>query len=217
MVVSDAVTGVILAGGLSRRMGGGDKSLADLAGQPLTAVCIDRLRAQVAALALNANGDPARFERFGLPVVADTLQGYAGPLAGVLAGMRWSLAHSHQAAHIVTVPADTPFIPADLVARLALAAGATGTIALAASAGRVHHTVGLWPVALADDLECALREGIRMVRAWVERQAHVTVEFAVSGSGEDVVDPFFNINTPEDLARARRLLARLHGATGAGP
>ncbi|MEQ1614405.1 MAG: molybdenum cofactor guanylyltransferase MobA, partial [Hyphomicrobiaceae bacterium] len=158
------ITGVLLAGGQSRRMfpdadGGGDKCLRDLAGRPMLAHMIERLGPQVNRLVLNANGDPARFAAFGLPVAADTVDGFVGPLAGTLAGMRWSLVHAPSTSHIATVSTDAPFIPADLVARLwAGIATEPGRIAIARSAGELHPVIGLWPVALADDLERALRE-----------------------------------------------------------
>src|SRR5262245_16339812 len=156
------VTGLLLAGGLSRRMGGGDKCLRPLAGKPMLAHVIDRLRPQVGALVLNANGDPARFAPYGLPVVADPIEGFAGPLAGVLAGLQWSAAHLPKARWIASVSTDAPFLPADLVPRfLAAVEGRPETIALAASGGALHPVIGLWPAALAGDLEGALRQGVR--------------------------------------------------------
>lgn len=209
-------TGVLLAGGQSRRMftgwGGqaafGDKGLLDIAGKPMLAHVMARLKPQVAAMVINANGDPARFAAFGLPVVADTVEGFVGPLAGVLAGMRWSAAHTPDARAIVTVSTDAPFIPLDLVARLqAAVADRPGAIAMARSDGEWHPVIGLWPVALADDLEAALREGVRKVLRWTDRHGTVGVEFApLRIAGRDV-DPFFNANTPEELAEARALLA----------
>lgn len=192
--------GVLLAGGLARRMGGGDKPLLQLAGRPLLAHAAAALAPQCAALVLNANGDPARFAAFGLPVVADTLPGYCGPLAGILAGMRWAASHHPDAADILTAAADTPFLPPDLAARLAAARGAA-PIACARSAGRAHPTVALWKVALADRLEAALRAGDRGVLAWATGQGLALVDFAAAPR-----DPFFNVNTPEDLARAERSL-----------
>lgn len=198
--------GLILAGGRSRRMGGGDKGLLDLAGRPMLARVIERLMPQVDALAINANGDPGRFTSFGLPVVADTVTGFAGPLAGVLAGMRWTATRLPGARHIATVTADAPFIPMDLVARLRMAvAGPPGVIAVAASGGEVHPVIGLWPLALADDLAAALQRGERKVQAWTERHGAITVEFPCVMVGSDRIDPFFNVNTPGELAEARRL------------
>ena len=191
-----APLGVILAGGRATRMGGGDKSLRVLGGAPILARVIDRLRPQVAGLALNANGDPARFAEFGLPVVADSVEGFAGPLAGVLAGLDWAAGEGAEA--IVTAAADTPFFPDDLAARLQeAAAGMADPLVLAASPEGRHPTFGLWPVALRDDLRAALEGGLRKVVLWTDRHGGRVAEFP-SGTP----DPFFNVNTPEDLARA---------------
>lgn len=205
--IQNPVTGVILAGGLSRRMGGGDKGLLDIAGKPMLAHVIERLAPQVGRLVINANGDPARFSAFGLPVMADTIDGFVGPLAGVLAGMRWSASNAAAASHIVTVSADAPLLPADLVPRIeaALAVG-EGRIGLAQSAGSLHPVIGLWPVDLADDLEAALLAGIRKVLAWTDRHGTVPVAFPFVDIGHSHIDPFFNANTPDELAEARRLL-----------
>ena len=203
------VAGVILAGGLARRMGGGDKALLELAGRPLLAHVIGRLRPQVDELVLNANGDAARFARFGLPVVPDTVEGFAGPLAGVLAGMRWAGLRGHE--HVVSAAGDTPFFPADLVARLWAAKG-DRPIAMAATDDperglSQHPTFALWPVALADDLEDALTRGqMRKVIVWTSRH----------GCAQAVFDghlPFFNVNTPEDLAEAEQIAARVGEAS----
>ena len=208
-----AITGVLLAGGLSRRMfegnaSGGDKGLLDIAGQSMLGHVIGRLAPQAGRLVINANGDPARFRAFNLPVAADTVTGHPGPLAGVLAGMRWSLEHAPQATHIATVSTDAPFVPLDLVARLA--AGLTSAqIALAASGGELHPVIGLWPVALADDLEAALNSGTRKVLAWTDRHGTTSVAFDFLNLGGEKVDPFFNANTPAELAQARALLSRI--------
>ncbi len=197
--------GVILAGGLATRMGGGDKGLLDLGGRTLLSHIVDRLEPQVAGLALNANGDPARFESFGLPVLMDTIEGFAGPLAGVLAGLDW--AAEQGAETIVTAAADTPFFPCDLVPRLLQTSeGMTAPLVLAASPdprrGQMRHpTFGLWPVALRDDLRVALEDGLRKVVLWSDQHHGRETLFEVSG-----VDPFFNVNTPEDLERAEALL-----------
>ena len=192
---------VLLAGGLARRMGGGDKPLRVLGGRALLAHVLDRIRPQVGAVALSANGDPARFAAFGLPVLADALPGQPGPLAGVLAGMRWAAALG--VAEVLSVPTDTPFLPPDLVARLAAARRAGGMpIACAESLGRTHPVVALWPAALADALAAALREGKRSVAHWAAGQGVVSVAFEAAGG-----DPFFNVNSPEDLAEAEALLA----------
>ena len=204
------VTGIILAGGQSRRMGGGDKGLLDLSGKPMLAHVIDRLRPQVGAIAINANGDPARFARFGLPVIADTVAGFAGPLAGVLAGLRWSAAHAPAARWIATAAGDAPLLPADLVDRLLAAAEAApaGAIALAQSQGELHPVIGLWPVALAEDLEAELGRGVRKVLHWTERHGTVPVSFPPTRVCGLDIDPFFNANTPQELAELRALIAR---------
>ena len=158
MATNPTIAGIVLAGGLGRRMGSADKPLLTLAGRPMVAHVVKRLSPQVAALAISANGDPARFADFGLPVIADAIEGHAGPLAGILAGMRWAMAAVPGARFIVSAAADTPFFPTDLVARLSQACGDDEqTIALAASSGGVHGTFGLWPIALAADLEAFLQ------------------------------------------------------------
>lgn len=201
------VTGVLLAGGLSRRMGGGDKCLRDLAGKPMLAHVIERLQPQVGAMVINANGAPERFAPFGLDVVPDTVGGFAGPLAGVLAGMRWSAAHAPDAQWIVTVSTDAPFLPLDLTERLLAAIGdAPQTIAMAASGGDVHPVIGLWPVVLAADLEEQLNAGVRKVLHWTDRHASVVVDFPFLSFHGREVDPFFNANTPEELDEARDLI-----------
>jgi molybdopterin-guanine dinucleotide biosynthesis protein A len=183
-------------------MGGGDKGLLRLGEGTILSHVIDRLSPQVDALALNANGDPARFAAFGLPVLRDSIDGFAGPLAGVLAGLDWAAGEG--AAHIVTAAADTPFFPADLVPRLMLAAEREGKpIALARTENGRHPTFGLWPVELRDDLRAALSDGVRKVVLWTDRHGTATADFPVTG-----FDPFFNVNTPEDLAEAERLLER---------
>ena len=200
------IPGVILAGGLARRMGGGDKSLLPLAGRPILAHVIDRLKPQTAGLAINANGDPARFAAYGLPVLADPMGDYPGPLAGVLAGLLFARERGHTA--IVTVAADTPFFPADLVARLRAAAEGSG-LALAATPSEArgvdrHPTFGLWPVALIDDLDASLRAGVRKIVAWTDRHGAGTAVFEPAG-----YDPFFNVNTPQDRDEAEAILAAM--------
>ncbi|MFI0395201.1 molybdenum cofactor guanylyltransferase MobA [Paracoccus jiaweipingae] len=197
-----ACAGVILAGGLARRMGGGDKGRLVIGGQPMLARVIARLAPQVQALALNANGDAARFDDLGLPVLPDSLPDHPGPLAGVLAGMDWAAAQGFDA--IVTAAADTPFFPPDLARRLHAAAGPKG-LALAGSDDadgvmRRQPTFGLWPVALRDDLRAALNSGLRKVVIWTE--AH---QAGLAGWPSDPYDPFFNVNTPDDLDRANEM------------
>ena len=206
---SSSITGVILAGGRSRRMGGGDKGLLDLGGKPMLAHVIDRLAPQVGRMIINANGEPRRFAAWSLPVVPDTVGGFAGPLAGVLAGMRWSHAHAPEAPFIVTAAGDAPLLPRDLARRL-LAALEPGKadIALAQSLGELHPVIGLWPVALADDLEAQLVAGVRKVLHFTRRHGTVAVSFApVRLRGLDI-DPFFNANTPAELERLRATIAR---------
>jgi molybdopterin-guanine dinucleotide biosynthesis protein A len=199
----ETIAGVILAGGLARRMGGGDKPMIELAGRPLLAHVIDRLVPQVGHVVLNANGDPNRFAGFGLEVIADPIAGAAGPLAGVLAGLEWASAQRPAIDWLVSVAADTPFFPDDLVARL-LAETASGKadMACAMSNDRAHPVFGLWPVGLTAKLRSAvIGEGIRKVDMWTGRYNCVAVAFDDEG-----IDPFFNVNRPEDLDRAQALL-----------
>ncbi|CAO3418531.1 Molybdenum cofactor guanylyltransferase (EC 2.7.7.77) [Azospirillum doebereinerae] len=203
MPMSEPIVGVLLAGGLSRRMGGGDKSLRRLGDRTILGRIVETLRPQVGPLVLNANGDPSRWAGFGLPVVADVVEGYAGPLAGVLTGLDWARDHAPAARWVASVATDAPFIPGDLVARLAEALEREGAdLACARSGGRMHPVFALWPVRLADDLRRAmLEEDMRKVGAWTARYRTAVVDFAV-----DPVDPFFNANRPEDLEEAERLL-----------
>jgi molybdopterin-guanine dinucleotide biosynthesis protein A len=197
------VVGLLLAGGLSRRMGGGDKALRMLGGVSLLDRVIERIRPQAEALVLNANGDPERFARFGLPVVPDSVPDFAGPLAGVLAGLDWTALHRPDCAYVVSVATDAPFLPKDLVARFTVEIEtAQADVACAASGGQAHPVIGLWPVRLREDLRHALvEEGIRKVDQWTARHRLATVVF-----GSEPIDPFFNANRPEDLAAAAALL-----------
>jgi molybdopterin-guanine dinucleotide biosynthesis protein A len=204
--INPGIAGVILAGGQSRRMGGGDKALLDLGGKPMLAHVIARLAGQVQPLAISANGDPVRFRPFGLPVLADAAGDFAGPLAGVLAGLRW--ARTEGASFVVTVPSDSPFIPLDLVARLTDAVlSAPSRFAVAASGGRVHPVAGLWPIDMAEVIEAALARDERRVQAFVEKAGAAVVSFEDVSIGEARVDPFFNANTPEELQAARDIAA----------
>lgn len=208
--MAEKIPGVILAGGLSSRMGGGDKCLLSLGAETLLQQVIARLRPQASAMVLNANGDASRFADYGLPVVADGIEGYAGPLAGVLAGLDWAAAQG--ADHIVSVAADTPFFPTDLVQRLDTGRG-RAPLALAASIdpkrGQVRQpTFGLWPVALRDDLRAALQDGLRKVVIWTDKHGGTEVLFET----ENGQQPFFNVNTPEDLAIARQMATAELGA-----
>jgi len=197
----NAPLGVILAGGQARRMGGGDKALLPLGTGTLLSHVIARFSPQVAALSLNANGDAARFHT-NLPALADSIEGFVGPLAGVLAGLDWAATQGTET--VVSAAADTPFLPADLVPRLLQAAEtANAPIALAASGTppRLQPTFGLWPVALRDDLRAALHGGLRKILDWTDRHGAATAAFPATE-----FDPFFNINRPEDLTRAEDLL-----------
>ncbi|TWA60480.1 molybdenum cofactor guanylyltransferase [Azospirillum baldaniorum] len=203
-MTSDGIAGVLLAGGLSRRMGGGDKSLRTLGGRSILERIVATVRPQVGPLVLNANGDPARFAAFGLPVAADVVEGFAGPLAGVLTGMEWARANAPDCRWLASFATDAPFIPDDLVARLAAAVEREGAdLACARSDGQEHPVFGLWRVDLADDLRRAMvEEDMRKVDAWTARYRLAVADFA-----SDPVDPFFNTNRPDDLAEAERLMA----------
>ena len=202
--MTEPVAGLLLAGGRSRRMGGGDKCLLDLAGRPVLDRIIARVRPQVGPMVLNANGDAARFAAFGLPVAADVVDGFAGPLAGVLTGLEWAEANAPGRDWVASFACDAPFVPADLVARMVDAVTADGAdMACARSDGRDHPVFGLWPVRLAAALRRAVvDEGIRKVDVWTARYRLVRAEFAA-----DPVDPFFNLNSPQDMARAEELLS----------
>lgn len=195
--------GVILAGGQATRMGGGDKGLLSLGGQTLLTRVIDRLAPQVAEVALNANGDPARFASYNIPILPDSIDGFPGPLAGVLAGLDW--AATQGADTIVTAAADTPFFPSDLVPQLLLGSeGMAHPLVLAATPdperGKARHpTFGLWPVALRDDLRAALTDGLRKVVMWTDQHDGRIAMFPQE-------DAFFNVNTPADLARAEGMI-----------
>jgi molybdopterin-guanine dinucleotide biosynthesis protein A len=195
---------IILAGGRATRMGGGDKALVQLGGRPLISHVIARLAPQCTRLALSANGDASRFSTFGLPVVADRIADHPGPLAGILAGLDYAAETGAEA--IVTAAVDTPFLPLDLVVRLKAAAAGSG-LALAGSADdagrlRVHPTFGLWPVRLRHQLRAALESGMRKAALWAESH-----DAGVATFTSDPHDPFFNVNTPGDVATAERILA----------
>lgn len=203
MSVPQKPLGVILAGGLATRMGGGDKGALPLGDATVLDYVIARLRPQVQGLVLNANGDPARFERYGLPVIADTFEGFAGPLAGVLAGLEYAVEHGCNS--IVTAAADTPFFPVDLVSGLQEAStGMTHPLALAATPHANprkarHPTFGIWPTALRTDLRAALQAGVRKVVQWSDGHNGQLALFSQEAA-------FFNVNTPEDLERAEAML-----------
>jgi molybdopterin-guanine dinucleotide biosynthesis protein A len=194
---------VVLAGGLARRMGGGDKPLRLLGGRPLLDHLLARLAPQVRHIILNANGDPARFAAYGLPVVADGLPDHPGPLAGILAALDHAAAHHPELPWVVSITGDAPFIPADLVAGLHAARQAAGLkLACARSAAQTHPPIGLWPVALREALREALLAGERKIDRWTARHGCAAADWPV-----EPFDPFFNANAPEDLAAAERLLA----------
>lgn len=194
------IAGVILAGGLSRRMGGGDKFLKTVGGKSLLAHVIQRITPQVDVLALNLNGDLGRLNNETLPVIADTLPDHLGPLAGILAGMEWAASLNPAIDLILTVPSDTPFLPADLSARLSTSLGPQNSVAIAASNEKIHAVVGLWRVNLAKSLRHAIAiDGIRKVRDWVNQCHPAIVSFPATYR-----DPFFNINDPIDLCHAEQ-------------
>lgn len=200
--MSERVLGVLLAGGLAQRMGGGDKPLKTIAGISILDRVIGRMVMQCDGLVLNANGDPARFSFTGLAVVPDPLADFAGPLAGILAGMEYAAVHGFQ--DILTVSADSPFLPRDLAVKLILGRrGAKTKLACAKSGGFTHPPIGLWDAELRHDLRAALLEGERKIDRWTKRHGVVEIEWPVQP-----YDPFFNANTPEDLASAETILAR---------
>jgi molybdopterin-guanine dinucleotide biosynthesis protein A len=205
-VTTDAhrTPGVVLAGGLARRMGGGDKPLREIGGRTILARVVARLEPQCGCLIINANGDPQRYASFGLPVIADGVKDYPGPLAGILAGLDWAAGNRPNAAFILSAPGDCPFLPRDLVARLGQALIADNAeLAVAASQGQSHPVIGLWSVALRDALRRALViEGLRKVGEWTARCRMATVAWQA-----EPFDPFFNANTVADLAEAARLTA----------
>ena len=202
-----ATPGVLLAGGLARRMGGGDKPMRQIAGRTILARVIARLKPQCDGLILNANGDPARFAAFGLPVIPDSVADFPGPLAGILASLDWVAASRPEVSWVLSAAADCPFLPRDLVARLHRArADENAQLAVAASDGQSHPVIGLWSVGLREELRHALVvEDVRKIDRWTARYRLATVTWPV-----DDLDPFFNANTVDDIAAAERL-AELDG------
>jgi molybdenum cofactor guanylyltransferase len=196
------ISGVLLAGGLARRMGGGDKPIRTIRGRTILARVIARLEPQCDGLILNANGDPTRFAAFGLPVIADGVADFPGPLAGILAGLDWAAANRPEVSHILSTAADCPFLPRDLVVRLDSARAAQGAeLAVASSDGQSHPVIGLWSVRLREELRHALvKEDIRKIDRWTARYPLATVTWPTTP-----LDPFFNANTVEDIAEAERL------------
>ena len=194
--------GLVLAGGQARRMGGGDKALIRIGATTILDRVLERLSPSCAGVILNANGDPARFAPFGLPVVSDDVAGFAGPLAGILAGLDWVAGNRPSIGWVVSAPGDCPFLPRDLVERLHAARLAAGTPLACAQSGDWRHPVaGLWPVALRHDLRHALvDEDLRKIEIWTGRHGVALARWPTAP-----VDPFFNVNTPEDVREAERL------------
>jgi molybdopterin-guanine dinucleotide biosynthesis protein A len=192
----------VLAGGLARRMGGGDKALIRIGGEAILDRVLAVLRGKCDPIILNANGDPARFVRYDLPVIADSVPDFAGPLAGILAGLDWAAAHAPGTEWLVSVPGDCPFLPPDLVGRLHAVRAEAGTpLACARSGDWRHPVVGLWRVDLRDDLRHALTvEDLRKIEIWTARQG-----VAIASWSDQPIDPFFNVNTPDDVATADRV------------
>jgi molybdopterin-guanine dinucleotide biosynthesis protein A len=201
------MVGVLLAGGLARRMGGGDKPMRQIGGRTILERVVTRLKPQCDDLILNANGDPARFATFGLPVVADSVEDFPGPLAGILAALDWTAAHRPGVSLVFSAAADCPFLPRDLVARLTEAlVNENAQLAVAASGGQSHPVIGLWSVALRNELRHALvQEDIRRIDRWTARYKLASVTWPT-----EPLDPFFNANTMDDIAEAERL-AELDG------
>jgi molybdenum cofactor guanylyltransferase len=199
--------GVLLAGGLARRMGGGDKPLREIGGRTILARVIERLAPQCSRLILNANGDPTRFADSGLPVVPDGVADHPGPLAGILAALDWAAEHAPEIRYVASVAADTPFLPHDYVSRLHAARDAAGVpLACAESDGQAHPVNGLWDVALREDLRHALVvEDMRKIDRWTARHGVAHAAWPTVP-----LDPFFNANRPQDIEEAERLIAE-HG------
>jgi molybdopterin-guanine dinucleotide biosynthesis protein A len=196
-----ATYGLILAGGLARRMGGGDKTLIRVGEKTILERAIAALEPQCAGLLINANGDVSRFSGFGIPTIPDDIAGFAGPLAGILAGLEWVAANAPASEWVLSVPGDCPFLPRDLVARLHGARVAEQRPLACAKSGEWRHpVVGLWRVGLRDDLRQALGAGLRKIEAWTGKHGVALAEWPA-----EPVDPFFNVNTPEDAAQADRM------------
>ena len=205
MPSSNLPLGLILAGGLARRMGGGDKARIRIGGITILGRVLARLQPQCDRIIINANGDPARFADTGLPVVPDSVPDFAGPLAGILAGLDWAAANAPDVANIVSVPGDCPFLPVDLVERLEVARAAEKLpLACARSGDWRHPVVGLWPVALRVDLRRALvDEDLHKIEVWTARHG-----VAIANWPAKPVDPFFNVNTPGDVVAAEHIAAQ---------
>jgi molybdenum cofactor guanylyltransferase len=202
MIELENITGVIIAGGRSTRMGGGDKSLLKIGDVTILQAVHHKLEAQVKDIAINTNSDDPRFKIGSTPCFSDTLANFQGPLAGLLASMQWVRENRPSTTHIVTIASDSPFFPDNLTAELAANAPDAETIIMAKSGGFNHPVFALWPVSLSNDLEKWLSDtGILKVMAWVRSHPHIFVDFPFEREN----DPFFNINTPEDLAIAQKI------------
>jgi molybdopterin-guanine dinucleotide biosynthesis protein A len=203
-VTTPPTLGLVLAGGLARRMGGGDKARIKVGGATILERVLTCLKPQCSRVIINANGDSGRFADTGLIVVADSVPDFAGPLAGILAGLDWAAANMPNSEWLLSVPGDCPFLPNNLVARLHEARVAADVPLACARSGEWRHpVVGLWPVGLRDDLRRALtREGLHKIELWTARHG-----VAIADWPETPIDPFFNVNTPEDAARAQALAA----------
>ena len=201
--------GLVLAGGLARRLGGGDKTRLSIGGTTILARALARIRPQCDSIIINANGDPARFADTGLPVAPDSVPGFPGPLAGILAGLDWAAAHAPQCAWLLSVPGDCPFLPKDLVERLHEARRVSGSPLACARSGEWRHpTIALWPVTLREDLRHALLvDGVRKIEVWTDRHGVAIADWPATP-----IDPFFNVNTPEDAAQGAALAARFPNA-----
>jgi molybdopterin-guanine dinucleotide biosynthesis protein A len=204
--MTESIFGILLAGGLARRMGGGDKGLKMIGDQSILSRIIAVMKSQCAGLVVNANGEVERLADFGFPIVPDDVPGFAGPLAGILAGLDWIAAHQAECTHAISIPTDTPFLPADLVMRLEEARAKAGAeIACATSGGSTHPVIALWPVALRHDLRHALvDEDIRKIDRFTQRSKMAYADWPV-----EPYDPFFNANEPQDIETAERILAGL--------
>jgi molybdenum cofactor guanylyltransferase len=200
--MTPSTVGLVLAGGLARRMGGGDKALIEVGGVAILDRVLERLRGACDPIVINANGDPARFARYGLPVVADSIPDFAGPLAGILAGLDWAAAHVPETEWLMSVPGDCPFLPCDLATRLhAARAAQSAPLACARSGEWRHPVVGLWRIDLRDDLRHALSvEGLHKIEIWTGRHG-----IAIATWPDQPFDPFFNVNTPDDAATANHV------------
>jgi molybdopterin-guanine dinucleotide biosynthesis protein A len=202
--MTPSTLGLILAGGLARRMGGGDKARIRIGGVTILGRVLACLQPQCDRIIINANGDPGRFADTGLPVVPDSVPDFAGPLAGILAGLDWAAAHASDVTDVVSVPGDCPFLPVDLVERLEVArVNAKLPLACARSGDWRHPVVGLWPVRLRDDLRQALAEDLHKIEVFTARHG-----VAIADWPADPVDPFFNVNTPEDVVQAEHIAAQ---------